>query len=87
MLNILVKLQAKLGDTIMATSLLKEVKSQYSESQLVVIMGKGLTDLKFFMTYIDHIHDFSKKEYPGPIGNFELGRMIKKIGSMLILCW
>ena len=62
----------------MATSFLKAVKSNYPESQLDVIMTKGLTDLKFFMPYIDHVYEFSKKEFSGAIGNYKFGRMIAK---------
>lgn len=62
----------------MSTSFLKAVKSHFPESQLDVIMGKGIKDLRFFMPYIDHVYEFSKKEYPGPIGNYKFGRMISK---------
>ena len=62
----------------MATSFLKAVKSNYPESHLDVIMTKGLTDLKFFMPYIDHVYEYSKKEFSGAIGNYKFGRMIRK---------
>ncbi len=77
-LKILVKLPVKLGDTIMAAYFLRAVKDFYPTCQLDVIMSKGLTDLRDFMPYIDHVHEFSKKEYPGPIGNYKFGRMIHK---------
>ncbi len=74
--KILVKLPNKLGDTIMATSFLNALKTEYPESQLDVIMAKGIEDLKYFMPGIDRIYEFSKKEYSGVIGNYRFGRKI-----------
>ncbi|MCK5209611.1 MAG: glycosyltransferase family 9 protein [Cyclobacteriaceae bacterium] len=76
--KILVKLPNKLGDTIMASSFLDAVKNYYPESQLDVIMAKGITDLKFFMPEIDHVYEFSKNEYSGLKGNYKFGRMIAR---------
>ncbi len=86
-LKILVKLPIKLGDTIMAAYFLRAIKDFYPNCQLDVIINKGLTDLREFMPYIDHIHKFSKKEYAGPIGNFRFGRMIhEKFRYDLFFC-
>jgi len=74
--KILIKLPNKLGDTIMASSFLKAVKSYYPGVQLDVIMVKGITDLKFFMPEIDNVYVFSKKEFSGPLGNYRFGRLI-----------
>ncbi len=76
LLKILVKLPIKLGDTIMAAYFLRAVKDFYPNCQLDVIMGKGLTALREFMPYIDQIHEFSKNEFPGPIGNYRYGKLI-----------
>ena len=76
--KILVKLPNKLGDAIMASSFLDAVKNYYPESQLDVIMAKGITDLKFFMPEIDHVYEFSKNEYSGLKGNYKFGRMIAR---------
>lgn len=77
-LKILVKLPVKMGDTIMAGYFLRAVKEFYPNSQLDVIVAKGLEDLLDFMPYVDHAYPFSKKEYNGPIGNFRYGKMISK---------
>ncbi len=76
--KILVKLPNKLGDTVMASGFLKALKKEYPESQLDVIMAKGIADLKFFMPEIDRVYEFSKKEYSGAIGNYKFGRMIAR---------
>ncbi len=60
----------------MAAYFLRAVKAIYTDSQLDVILAKGLEDLLDFMPYIDHAYPFSKKEYPGPIGNYRYGRYI-----------
>lgn len=86
-LKILVKLPLKLGDTIMAAYFLRAIKDFYPNCQLDVIMGKGLTDLLEFMPYIDQIHAFSKKEYPGPMGNFRFGKLLaSKVKYDLFFC-
>lgn len=75
-LKILVKLPVKLGDTIMAAYFIRAVKEHYPNCQLDVILERGLIMLKEFMPYIDGIHEFSKKEFPGPIGNYRYGKLI-----------
>lgn len=74
--GILVKLPVKLGDTIMAAYFLRAVKELYPTCRLDVIIAKGLTDLLAFMPYVDGHYEFSKKEYPGPVGNYRFGRFI-----------
>lgn len=74
--RILVKLPVKLGDTIMAAYFLRAIKEYYPDSQLHVIIAKGLTELLAFMPYVDDYYEFSKKEYPGPLGNYRYGSMI-----------
>ena len=60
----------------MASSFLRTIKNYYPESRMDVIIAKGLTDLVFFMPYIDHVYEFSKMEYPGVFGNYKFGKMI-----------
>ena len=76
-LKILVKLPVKLGDTIMAAYFLRAVKNSFPNCQLDVIVARGLTELIGFMPYVDGMHEFSKKEFPGPIGNFKFGKLLK----------
>jgi lipopolysaccharide heptosyltransferase II len=86
-LKILVKLPVKLGDTIMAAYFLRSVKSQFPNCQLDVIVARGLTELIEFMPYVDGIHEFSKKEFPGPMGNYKFGKLIRsKIKYDLLFC-
>ena len=76
--KILVKLPVKMGDTIMAAYFLRGVKIIYPESQLDIILAKGLEDLLSFIPYVDHAYLFSKREYQGPIGNYRYGKMISR---------
>ncbi len=69
-LKILVKLPVKLGDTIMSTSFLLALKNYFPNAQLDVIMAKGISELKYFMPYANHVYEFSKKEYSGVMGNY-----------------
>ena len=75
-LKILVKLPVKLGDTVMASSFLTELKTRFPASRVDVIMEAGLTDLKYFIPVIDHMYPFSKKKYSGLSGNYRFGRWI-----------
>lgn len=76
-LKILVKLPVKLGDTIMAAYFLRAVKKFYPNCQLHVVIAKGLTDLLILMPYVDDHYEFSKKEFPGPMGNYKFGKLIR----------
>lgn len=76
-LKILVKLPVKLGDTIMAAYFLRAVKKLYPNCQLHVVIANGLTELLSFMPYVDDHYKFSKREYPGPIGNYKFGKLIR----------
>ncbi len=75
-IKVLVKLPVKMGDTIMAAYFLRAVKEQFPTCQLDVIMAKGLTDLVTFMPYVDQVHEFSKGDFPGPLGNYRFGKLI-----------
>jgi len=77
-INILIKLPVKMGDTIMAAYFLRAVREFYPNCQLDVIMAKGLKDLSSFMPYIDHVYEFSKKEFSGPLGNYRFGKLLSK---------
>jgi ADP-heptose:LPS heptosyltransferase len=68
-LKILVKLPVKMGDTIMAAYFLRAVRESYPQSQLDVILAKGLEALLEFMPYVDTLYLFSKKDWAGPVGN------------------
>ena len=86
-LNILVKLPVKIGDTIMASFVLRGIKEQYPDCQLDVIMATWIKDLAKLMPYIDEVHEFSKNEYLGPIGNYRYGKEIgKKKKYDLFIC-
>jgi lipopolysaccharide heptosyltransferase II len=74
--KILVKLPVKMGDTIMAAYFLRAVKDLYPNCRLDVIMAKGLQELAAFMPYVDHVYEFSKKEYSGPLGNYRYGKLL-----------
>jgi len=74
--SILVKLPVKIGDTIMATYMLRAIKEQYPDCKLDVIMDELTIDLSRLMPFIDGVHRFSKKKYSGPRGNYRCGRDI-----------
>ena len=60
----------------MAAYFLRAVKEHYPNIQLDVIMAKSLVELKEIMPYVDHVYEFSKKEYSGPKGNYRFGRLV-----------
>ena len=76
--SILVKLPVKIGDTIMAAYVLRAIKEKFPQAQLDVIMADLTLGLAEMIPWIDEIHQFSKKEFPGPLGNYRYGRMIAK---------
>ena len=76
-LHILVQLPLKLGDTIMATSFLRALKVQFPQSTVDVIIEKNVLDLKAFMPDINDCIPFSKKEYPGVLGKYKFGKLVK----------
>jgi hypothetical protein len=47
-MKILLKLPNKLGDTIMASSFVKALKSKYPDAQIDAIMASAFIDLQYF---------------------------------------
>lgn len=76
--SILLKLPVKIGDTIMAGYVIRGIKEQFPNARLDVIMAELTLGLAPMFPWIDGIHSFSKKKYPGPIGNYKYGKMIAK---------
>ena len=62
----------------MAAYVLRAIKEIYPDSRLDVIMDELTIGLAGMMPYIDGIHRFSKKKYPGPKGNFRCGRDVAR---------
>jgi len=62
----------------MAAYFLRAVKEIFPDVRLDVIMERSLSDLVVFMPYVDKVHNFTKKEFPGPIGNYRFGRSIAR---------
>jgi heptosyltransferase-2 len=76
-MKILLKLPNKLGDTIMASSFVKALKSKYPDAQIDAIMASAFSDLQYFFPEINKVYGFSKNEYSGPFGSIKFGRHIK----------
>jgi len=71
----------------MAAYFLRAVKEFYPNCQLDVIVAKGLTEILTLMPYVDNYHEFSKKEFSGPYGNYKFGKLIaSKVNYDLFFC-
>ena len=78
-MNILVRLPAKLGDSILAMPFLYALPEQFPGSfYLCQSLQKEFKDLSHFMPMISGYHEFSKKEYSGMKGVRRFGKEIKK---------
>jgi lipopolysaccharide heptosyltransferase II len=78
-MKILLKLPNKLGDTIMASSFVKVLKSRFPEAQIDAIMASAFSDLQYFFPEINKVYGFSKKEYSGPFGSIKFGKHIRSL--------
>lgn len=77
-LHILVRLPAKLGDTILAMPFMYALKEQYPNSSIYVVIQKEFKDLTYFMPMINGYHAFSKKDYSGIKGIRKFAKEIKE---------
>ncbi len=77
-MNILVRLQPKMGDTIMAFPFLDLLHEQYPEAVIDLIIHKPFVELSKFKPYIHTCYPFIKGEYKGIRGLYRFGRMIRK---------
>jgi len=77
-MRILIRLPNWLGDMVMSVAFVKEVKRQFPDSTISVIVKKGLHPLLQFFPPIQQSFVFSKDEYKGLAGLFRFGMMIRK---------
>ncbi len=77
-MNILVRLPAKLGDTLMAFPFLDLLSGLYPDDDIDVIVQKPYLGLCRTKTYINSFYPFSKQEYKGVRGLHRFGKMIRK---------
>lgn len=76
--NILVRLPAKLGDTILAMAFLYALKKQFPDSSIYVVIQGEFCDLTYFMPMTSGHHAFNKREYKGINGVKRFGKEIKE---------
>lgn len=77
-MHILIRLPNWLGDMVMSIALIKEVKRQYPDAAISVIVKKGLHPLLQFFPPLENQFIFSKEEYKGLRGVYRFGRMIRR---------
>ncbi len=77
-MKILVRLPNWLGDMVMSTAFIDQLKQIFPEAEISVIAKKGIhTLLKYFLP-VANTYIFSKKEYPGLKGAYRFGKLISK---------
>lgn len=77
-MRILVRLPNWLGDMVMSVAFIKEVKRQFPDSKISVIVKKGLHPLLQFFPPLQQQFIFSKEEYKGLAGLYRFGNMIRQ---------
>lgn len=77
-LNILVRLPAKLGDSILAMPFLYALPGQFPGASIYVVVQKEFEDITRFMPMIRGYHTFSKKDYSGINGVKKFAKEIKE---------
>ncbi|GAA4781379.1 lipopolysaccharide heptosyltransferase II [Olivibacter ginsenosidimutans] len=76
-MKILVRLPNWLGDVIMGTAFIHELRKQYPHAAIHVIAKKELADIVHGIAGISQIHLFSKTVHPGARGALRFGRLLK----------
>lgn len=67
-----------LGDMVMATAMVRALREAVPIAQIDIIVKKGLHEVGEYLQGVDNQYIFSKSDYPGLIGAFRFGRMIKR---------
>lgn len=76
-MKILVRLPNWLGDLIMSAAFIEQLQHAYPESEISVIVKKGLEPLLDFFPQVKNRFIFSKQDFKGLKGAFRFGRKIK----------
>ena len=77
-MNILVRMPNWLGDMVMATAFLKELRKLEPEATIDVIVKKEIAGLADMIEGINDVFPFSKTEHPGLGGAISFGKLLKK---------
>ncbi|WP_347158057.1 glycosyltransferase family 9 protein [Pontibacter chitinilyticus] len=75
-MKILVRLPNWLGDMVMSTGFLVELRRTFPEAAIDVILKKEYSGLAAFLPAISAVYPFSKAEYPGLRGLLRFGRQL-----------
>lgn len=76
-MKILVRLPNWLGDLVMSAAFMEQLQHVYPESEISVIIKKGLEPLLLYFPQVKNQYVFSKEEFKGITGAFMFGRQIK----------
>lgn len=77
-MKILVRLPNWLGDVVMSAAFIEQLQFLYPDSEISVIIKKGLEPLLNFMPQVKQSFIFSKQEHKGIRGSYAFGNKIKK---------
>jgi lipopolysaccharide heptosyltransferase II len=85
-MKILIRLPNWLGDVVMSTAFVAAVQQLYPGSEIDVIIKKELSGIAGLIPGLNHIHSFSKQEYPGLNGVFRFGKTLRPEKYDLFFC-
>lgn len=76
-MRILVRLPNWLGDAVMSSAFLRGLAANFPDADIQVILKQELRRLAPFLPFVNRVHLFSKKEYPGLTGAWRFGRQLR----------
>jgi heptosyltransferase II len=78
-MKILVRLPNWLGDMVMSTAFISQLRLSYPAAEIHVIVKKGLHPLADFFPGVNEKHVFSKANYPGLKGAYKFGKQLRSL--------
>lgn len=76
-MKILIRLPNWLGDVVMSTAFIAAVKQLYPDATVDVIIKKELSGIAQLIPGLNHIHSFSKQDFPGLQGAYRFGKNLR----------
>ncbi len=76
-MDILVRMPAKFGDTILGMSFIQALNNEYPTGHIDIIVQEEFGDLAFFMPVVRIVYHFSKKKHKGLLGKYHFARNIR----------
>ncbi len=77
-MNFLVRLPNWLGDVVMSTAFLNELRGRFPDAAIDVIVKEELQELIACLPPVRNVFLFSKKKYPGLYGLYQFGRGVAR---------